>query len=234
MATNLLLGAVVFQSFELPERIGWGGSQRLTVHRLPGGARVIDAMGRDDAQIIWSGVFSGPDAGDRARLVDVMRAQGAVWPLTWDSFFYSAVISEFRAEYARVNWIPYRIACTVLRDEAQAVLGAAASLAADALGDIGAAAGGGVDMSAALTALAVPGAATQGTAAYGSAVVAVGAASAQIDAGVMTGETALAATTLDSAAGLGQAVGVCGNLAALTAARGYVQRTQVNLQNAST
>jgi hypothetical protein len=236
MATNLLLGAVLFQSFELPARIRWGGAQRLKVHRLPGGARVIDAMGRDDAQITWSGVFSGPGAGDRARLLDVMRAGGAVWPLSWDSFFYSAVIAEFRADYARVNWIPYRIACTVLRDETAALLNGAASLAADALADLSlaASAGSSVDFSGALAAMAVPEAETVGTAAYGAAVVSVSGAAAQIAAGVSAGEAALAVTSLGDAVGLGQAGAVCGNLAALTNARGYVMRTQANLQNAST
>jgi hypothetical protein len=165
-----------------------------------------------------------------------MRAGGAVWPLSWDSFFYSALIAEFRADYARVNWIPYRISCTVLRDEATALLSGTASLAVDALGDLSLAvnAGSAVDLSGALAALAMPGAETVGTAAYGGAVLSVGGAGAQIAAGVSAGEAALAATSLSDAAGLGQAGAVCGNLAALTNARGYVMRTQMNLQNAST
>ena len=95
MANYLVLGPLLLQDFEVPERISWGGAQRLAVHRLPGGARVIDAMGRDDAQIAWTGIFSGADGGARARLVDLMRADGSVWPLTWDNFFYSVVIAEF-------------------------------------------------------------------------------------------------------------------------------------------
>src|SRR5437660_207843 len=108
MSTSLLLGTVLFQEFELPEKISWGGAQRLVVHRLPGGGRVIDTLGRDDAEIAWSGVFSGPDASARARLIDLMRADGSVWPLTWDSFFYSAIVGKFAADFARPNWIPYR------------------------------------------------------------------------------------------------------------------------------
>ena len=236
MSDFLLLGPVLFDNFELPERIAWGGAQRLAVHNLPGGVRVIDAMGRDDAQIAWSGVFSGGDASLRARAIDLMRVQGSVWPLVWDAFFYSVMIARFEADYAHANWIPYRIGCTVLRDEAEALVEAVASLAADALGDLAAAAGmqSGVDFSGAAAALGAPDATTQGSAAYGAAVSSLGGASAQIDASMATQETALNAATPDTAAGLTQATGAAGSLASLAGAQGYVQRALTNLQNAGT
>ena len=59
---TLLLGPVAFQDFEVPCGVNFGGRQRLALHRLPGGSRVIDALGRDDAQISFSGIFSGSDA----------------------------------------------------------------------------------------------------------------------------------------------------------------------------
>jgi len=236
MSTYLLLGPVLFQDFELPERISWGGKQRLTVHRLPGGTRVIDALGRDDKEITWSGVFSGSGGSDRARLIDLLRAGGSVLSLTWEAFFYSVVIAGFDADYSRSNWIPYRITCTVLRDEAEALLTAAVSLAADALSDLTAAAGldSGVDLSAPLAALASPGATTLGSAAYGTAVGAVSGASTQIDGSMTTQEGLVNANTPDTAEGLTQATSSAGTLAALAGARGYVQRAAANLQNAST
>jgi hypothetical protein len=236
MSSYLLLGPVLFQDFELPERISWGGKQQLAVHRLPGGTRVIDALGRDDREITWSGVFSGGGGSARARLVDLMRADGSVWPLTWEAFFYSVVIASFDADYSRSNWIPYRITCTVLRDEAEAVVLAAASLAADALSDLTAAAGfnTGIDFSSTLTALAAPSAATLGAAAYGTALGSLTDASAQIDGSMATQEVVLNAATPDTADGLTQATGSAGSLAALADARGYVQRAVTNLQNAST
>jgi hypothetical protein len=131
----LLLGPILFQDFELPATIAWGGSQSLAIHRLPGGNRIIDAMGRDDADIKWSGVFSGPDACFRARALDLMRAEGDVWPLTWDGFFYSVIISHLDIDQNRPNWLPYRISCTVLRDEAASLvttsMTAISSVAAD-------------------------------------------------------------------------------------------------------
>lgn len=236
MSSFLVLGPVLFQDFELPERIRWGGAQRLAVHRLPGGVRIIDAMGRDDAEISWSGVFTGNGASVRARAIDLMRADGSVWPLVWDAFFYTVVVAAFAADYARSNWIPYRIACTVLRDEAEAVVEAALSLSADALGDLTSAAamGSGIDFSAASTALGAPGATSYGSAAYGSAVGALSDVSAAIDPSVTAQEAALNAAEPDTAAGLTQATGAAGNLAALTGARGYAQRALVNLQNAGT
>lgn len=125
----LLLGPILFQGFELPESIAWGGAQSLAIHRLPGGARVIDAMGRDDADITWSGIFAGPDATLRARALDLMRADGSVWPLTWDTFFYSAIVGRLHIDHRRPNWLPYRISCTILRDEAANILMAPISLA---------------------------------------------------------------------------------------------------------
>jgi hypothetical protein len=44
MSEYLLIGPVLLEAFELPARVAWGGRQRLAVHRLPGGRRVIDAL----------------------------------------------------------------------------------------------------------------------------------------------------------------------------------------------
>ena len=170
---TLLLGPVVFQDFEVPSGVNFGGRQRLVMHRLPGGSRVIDALGRDDAQISFSGIFSGSDATLRARSLDQLRVAGIALPLTWDVLFYTVLISEFQASYRSSWWIPYRIVCTVLRDEASELIQFAASLATTALADIGTASGYAIDMRVDLSplqaALAAPGATTRGTAAYAAA-----------------------------------------------------------------
>jgi hypothetical protein len=235
MAGTLVLGPFVFQDFELPEHIGWGGAQRLTVHRLPGGARVIDAMGRDDAQIAWTGVFSGTDGGTRARLLDLMRVDGSVWPLTWDSFFYSVLIAEFRAEYAHTNWIRYRITCTVLRDEAEAVIEAGISLATNVLSDLVSASGlgTGTDLSGALAAAGQPGAATMGTANYGAALDGMNAAATQMNAALRSSDQQMGAVSLHGAGALVQTASVAGQLAGLAQATGFVQRAAVYLADAS-
>jgi hypothetical protein len=45
MTVTLTLGGVVFADFEIPDSISSGGEQMLTVHKLPGGNRIIDALG---------------------------------------------------------------------------------------------------------------------------------------------------------------------------------------------
>lgn len=233
MSGTLWLGPLALRGFELPQSIAWGGGQRLAVHKLPGGSRVIDALGRDDAQITWQGVFTGEDAALRARLVDLVRADGSVWPLTWAGFFYSVVVASFRADYARDNWIPYRIACTVLRDEAEAVVELALSVGVDALADLSAADGfGALDLGDPLAALGADGAGTPGTAAYGAAEESLRSTAVGIDGGIEQAGVALTGTSLGSAAGLSGATTMAGQLAGLTGARGFVRRAQANLLQA--
>lgn len=227
---TLLLGPVLFQDFEVPDKITFGGEQRLAIHRLPGGARIIDALGRDDGEITWSGIFSGEDAGLRARLVDTLRAGGGVLPLTWDAFFYSVVIARFEADFTRENWIPYKISCTVLRDEAATAIDTVLSLADSAVADLAAAAGFTlpVDLTATTAALAVSGATTAGTASYAAARSSLTATGATLNASVSQGEAILLA-----ASDPGVAADAAGSLAQLANARCYVQRAATNLANAS-
>jgi hypothetical protein len=243
-----ILGPVVFQDFEVFAGIGFGGEQRLAVHKLPGGVRVIDALGRDDAEITVQGIFSGEDATLRARLLDELRASGAALPLTWDVFFYSVIIRDFQADYQNGYWIPYRLACTVLRDEASALVETAISLAGSVLSDIGSAVMsgfdlGGVDLGGAQSALSAPGAMTRGTGAYGLASSSLAAAQSAIGGGIAgaggslgAASSTLSATTdpLAGAGALAGATSAAGQLGALSTARGYIGRAAVNLANAGT
>lgn len=241
----LLLGPVAFRDFEVPSTINFGGTQRLAVHRLTGGARVIDALGRDDADITFSGTFTGTDATLRARLLDELRAAGTLLPLTWDIFFYTVVIARFQADYQQGAWIPYRLSCTVLRDEASALIQAAVSLGADVLADAGTAlaqaAPAGIDLTQTQATLAVSQATVRGTSAYTAAQTAVSTALGSLDGALGQAEAALpglAAFAPGAASGgvsgLTTAVASAQRLAALTTARGYLARAGVNLQNAST
>jgi len=223
MSDYLQLGAVSFQDFEIPARIRFGGAQRLAVHVLPGDLRVIDAMGRDDADVGWNGAFSGSDAADRARALDAMRVQGGVWTLTWDAFCYLVVIGRFEADYEHSNWVPYRISCKVARDLAQSAGGVASSLAASVLGDLGAAVA--LDTGAAVAALAVSGALSVGTASYASATGAIGALVSQAQVGMdSAGASLLAAQDPASAAT------AAGQLAGFADANGYAARALANLE----
>ena len=119
----VILGPIALQGFEVPESITIGGAQRLAIHRLPGGARVIDALGPDDAEVTWSGIATGPDAVLRIRILDTLRRSGLPVPLAWDAHAYTVLVSNFEADTASPYWIPYRIACTALQDDTAVPLG---------------------------------------------------------------------------------------------------------------
>jgi hypothetical protein len=241
----LLLGPVAFQDFEIPSGINFGGKQRLALHRLPGGLRVIDVLGRDDALISFSGIFAGSDATLRARNLDELRAAGIELPLTWDVFFYTVLISDFHADYRNGWWIPYRITCTVLRDEAAALIQPVVSLVTASLADIGTASSysiaAGLDLSPVQAAFVAPGATVRGTAAYTAAQSSLGDAQASIITSISAANMALVNVNLTSAVsaqdgivGLLDATSASGQLSALTSAGSYIGRVSTNLANAST
>ena len=117
MSGTPVLGPVAFQDFEVPERISIGGRQQLAVHNLPGGGRVVDAMGPDEAPIEWSGVFSGASAAERVRYLELLRRAGDTLALSWDGWRYSVVIEQFTAEVSNPWWIPYEIRLCVIPDQ---------------------------------------------------------------------------------------------------------------------
>ena len=243
---ELILGPVVFRDFEIGAGVGFGGRQRLVVHQLPGGARVIDALGRDDREITLSGIFSGSDATLRARLLDEMRSIGAPVPLTWDVFFYRVVIHEYIADYQNRFWIPYRLSCTVLRDEASELVESALSLADSVLADVTSAVSqtlSGIDLVQTQLDVSTPNSTTRGTAAFSRASSSLNASRRAIEVGLAgTGETLASAGftlggTADAPAGSSALLGAteaAGRLSALATARAYVGRASTNLENAST
>ena len=242
---SLFLGPIVLQDFEVPSGINFGGRQRVAVHRLPGGLRVIDALGRDDAQISFAGIFTGTDATLRARGVDELRVAGIALPLSWDVFFYTVLITDFRADYRSGTWIPYCIVCTVLQDEAQALLQTTASLATVALSDVADAssyaAAAGLDLSALQTSLTASGAITRGTAAYTSARNGLVDSRSAIHSSISDADATLSGINIEvvgnasaGVAALDAATDASGRLSSLYTARAYVQRAAGNLANAST
>lgn len=108
-AIMVTLGGVAFRDFEVPQAIEFGGSQRLAVHELVGGGRVIDTLGAAAGIIRFGGTFSGPDAEARAQLLDAARMAGAILPLAWSGFAFEVVIADFVAVYEKPWWIPFSI-----------------------------------------------------------------------------------------------------------------------------
>ncbi len=110
---SITIGTVSLQSFEVPASIHFGGSQRIAIHRLGNGQRVIDTLGHENLDVAFSGVLSGPGAASRATLLDNMCANASAIPLAWDDYYLSVIIKTFDANYATGTWIPYSLTCVV-------------------------------------------------------------------------------------------------------------------------
>ncbi|KJK22131.1 hypothetical protein UB46_23765 [Burkholderiaceae bacterium 16] len=112
----LKLGDITFQRNEIPEAMPFGGEQALVVHRLVGGAKVVDAMGAFEGPIEWSGWFEGEGALSRALALDVLRTSGAPVVLQWSELSFAVVVRDFRPVFQRFYKIPYRITCEVVEN----------------------------------------------------------------------------------------------------------------------
>jgi hypothetical protein len=141
MTVTLTLGGVVFTDFEIPEQINSGGKQMLAVHKLPGGSRVIDAMGPDNSEIRWTGRFRGSDAEERAGLLEFMWRQGQQVLLTYSLRRYQVVIDSFEANFQQAYEIPNSISCTVVLDETATIISAAVGFIESLASDLVSAAG---------------------------------------------------------------------------------------------
>lgn len=134
MPDVLSLAGIVFDDFSTPSEMMGGGNQAMVVHKLPGGARVIDTLGPDDADITWSGFFFGDNAYDTALALDGIRAAGQVVPLIWGGQFRSVIISRFIYKVHRLPmWVNYEVTCTVTNNPMQ---GSNSSLPASSTDDL--------------------------------------------------------------------------------------------------
>lgn len=121
---TLTLGGIPFDGYSTPAAMGAGGKQHMVIHKLPGGARVIDTLGPDEDDISWRGEFFGNDAYDNALALDGMRAAGQVVPLMFGGQYRSVIINHFSYRIRRLPvWVEYDVSCTVYQNPANGVLG---------------------------------------------------------------------------------------------------------------
>jgi hypothetical protein len=224
----ITLGGVMFQDFEVPEKIRIGGAQRLAVHQLIGGGRVVDVLGDDPGKIEFSGMFTGSDAAARAQILDAATALGAQVPLLWDSFFYTVIIQDFQADYKKPWWIPFSIRCAVVTDPAAQLAEAAGSVTGLISDDIASAMAlapqSGLSLSLGATASAA-------ALAAGQALISSGLASS---GAALAGGVALLNGAIDPPAACDALTGIVatsGALAAISGMSGYVNRAATNQEN---
>ena len=111
----LIIGPLILQGHEVPNHITIGGSQAVTIHKLPGGGRIIDAMGPDDGTVAWRGLFIGPNAAQRARSLDGMRVQGAPQVLSFGDYSFNVIIVHCEYDYQeRGAIINYRVRAEIV------------------------------------------------------------------------------------------------------------------------
>lgn len=133
--TVVSLGDFDFAGTEVPERIRFGGAQTLAMQKMPGGARIVDAMGRDDAPLDWSGRFQGAGALDRARYLDGLRIAGKPLTLTWSELSYTVIIRSFWADFEAFYQLPYSISCEIIEDHAAPITTAPTESVDDSVSD---------------------------------------------------------------------------------------------------
>ena len=254
---SVTLGPVTFTGQEVPDRIDIGGAQALQVHKLPGGSRVVDVMGRDDAALSWGGIMIGPGAEQRMLSIDAIRTAGQPITLAFGTSSYTVVVSDFKGGYRRTNWCEYTITCEVVQDNSVQANSLLPTPLQQITGDMAAALNsippGLTSVLTAVTgaqaALAVTGALNQGTAAFAAASTLLGSAQTGVTAAIATAGTALggmAGTTgiLGTTVGFGQTGATIANLGtavtsafntgALVQAGGYIERTATNLASGIT
>ena len=128
MADVLTLGGISFTGYSPPDIMAAGGQQAMVVHKLPGGARVVDTLGPDEDDIHWGGTFFGNDAYSNALALDAMRASGQVVSLTWAGQFRSVVVKHFIYRIHRLPaWVEYDITCLVTENPSFGSLSVVAS-----------------------------------------------------------------------------------------------------------
>ena len=116
MTSKVKLGDFEFQHSEIPDEMPWGGSQEITKLVHIGGARTLQAMGRDDKDIEWKGLFSGRSSAKRAQYIDGLRTAGNVLVFTYFDRKYNVIIKSFEASYKQAGYIPYTISLIIQDD----------------------------------------------------------------------------------------------------------------------
>lgn len=111
---TITIGTVVLDAFEVPQKVTYGGRQRLVTHHLADGRRLIDVMGPEELDVRFKGTATGPSALERVRRLDRMRSEGERTVLRWSGLRFPVIVREVALEYRSDNWIDYELSCAIL------------------------------------------------------------------------------------------------------------------------
>ncbi|WP_460528802.1 hypothetical protein [Chitinimonas naiadis] len=114
------LGAFTFTDLEIPEELAIAREQKLVVHDLVGGGRVVDAMGTQLKPIEWTGWLLGKDAFDRAKQLAAMCEAGQVVALDAGRIGAKVIVQTFTYRFQTFYKIPYSITVLPLPPAASA------------------------------------------------------------------------------------------------------------------
>ena len=109
-------GPFVFTESEVPAHIASGGTQALSKDRLIGGRKIVHALGPDESDISFSGIFAYQGTA-RSDFLDSVRRRGDVCTLTWDNRRMLVVISQYTPDYHKPYLVGYSITFCVVSNE---------------------------------------------------------------------------------------------------------------------
>ena len=125
---TLVLGGISFDDWSTPDKMPFGGKQITAVHRLPGGARVVDTLGPDEMDVQFTGMMYANNAYGVADALDAIRKSGAQVPLIFAGRFYLVIVAEVVADIRRYpQLMNYHISCLVVQNNMAGPLSALTS-----------------------------------------------------------------------------------------------------------
>ena len=122
----VVLGSLDLTGLEVPDAYDRSATMQPMVHRLIGGGRIVQLLGQDPGRRRLQGYFTGPDATERAQLLEALRDSGLRVPLAIGVWQEIVVVTSVVLRYAaRGSVVQYLL-------EAEALPGGAVGLVATA------------------------------------------------------------------------------------------------------
>lgn len=110
------LGELLFNGAEVPESVNGGGDQVIARNQLIGGKRIDQALGPDDADIKFNGLFRGILALVRVRYLENLRRTGEEVDFTYSFFSYRVIVKSFSWNLKQAYQTYYEITLEVIKD----------------------------------------------------------------------------------------------------------------------